>query len=190
MNSRKIVIYNSPYNCVQFELVLGSPGTNSSKAYLQLANYSGEDINWKKAVSIELTLSIVIDMVVILHNLRGTKKYDDLGHPQKKNFKFGFATSEHYGYSLWIELKPSTDKTKAANEQEAASQKQITKPRLLLTTAGRLGDIISLKAFLIGVLNTYLLERTGISYSVSEIINQLLNPEAISNLGNRNSEIQ
>lgn len=172
MNNRKLVLYNAPFNCIQFELVPARVPTELSKAYVQLANYANDQINWHNSVSVELTLSIVIDLVVILHNLRGTRTFDKLGSSQQKRFKFGFGSSEHYGYGLWLEL----------NKSKPGGSDQMKKPRLLLTVSGRLGDIISLKAFVIGVLNTYLLERTGTTYTVSEIINQLVNPPAISSL--------
>lgn len=173
MNSRKLVLYNPPYNAVQFEFVAtGIDKSKSCTCYVQLANYKGEGIDWQRSVSLEVSMSMLIDMIAILHELNGSRNYKDIGKARNKTFKFGVAFTEKYKNALWIEL----------NETLADNSLVLTKPKLALTIGGRLGDVISLKAFLIGALNGYLLEQTGMTYTIHDIITDLLNTPAISRL--------
>lgn len=173
MNNRKLVLYNSPYNCIQFEFV--PKGTlnskNESSCYMQMAEYSGSTINWQNGVSIELTMTMLIDMIAILHQLNGHRHYEKIGKNQNKNLKFGIGASRKYTSGLWVEM----------NELVGSSLK-LSRPKIYISAAGRLGDLISLKAFMIGALNSLLEEQTGMRYSVSEIIHDLLNTSKISNL--------
>jgi hypothetical protein len=173
MNNRKIVIYNTPNNCVQFEFVpKGSlNATQDSACYILMAGYSGDTINWKNAVSIELTMTMLIDMIAILHQLDGNRVYQNIGKNQNKHMKFGISKSERYPNGLWIEI----------NEKIGQGLK-LKKPTIYVSASGRLGDLISLKAFMIGALNGLLQEQTGMTYSVSEILRDLLNTSIISSL--------
>jgi hypothetical protein len=173
MNNRKIVIYNTPNNCVQFEFIpKGSLNANQASAcYMQMACYSGDSINWTNSVKIELTMTMLIDMIAILHQLDGNRFYQNIGKNQNKHLKFGVSKSERYQNGLWIEIN-----------EKIGQDFKLSKPRIYVSASGRLGDLISLKAFMIGALNSLLQEQTGMTYSVSEILRDLLNTSIISSL--------
>jgi hypothetical protein len=170
MNNRKLVLYNSPNNAVQFEFIK-KENAGLSSCYLQMACYSGEHINWQNNVSIELSMTMLIEMISILHQLNGQRIYTNLGKNQKKILKFGIGESKNFARALWIELN-----------EDIGNELKLRKPKIAISVAARLGDLITLKAFMIGALSNMLVEETGVSYTVTEIMSDLLNPSAIAKL--------